>query len=245
MTTRLIIATLLLPLLGHAGEPAPVIQQVTISATLDPEWSSYRRAYKNSAWSATFTRTRPLIQAHMQICPVRPEYSMDGLRVHLVGETSSVDIAVDAIGRAVLPMLKQAYDEDAVLQLNRQKGNYYMGATRFSIKEHEDGLYNGAELRAACEQLLDAERGSGSRMRLIGKSCAGVSFVYPRDAASASIAVATKAGAHHDVSGVDELPFEDRAMGLYKIVSYRFSDWPDQSTVQTRERPLAIAPLYQ
>ena len=244
MTTRLIIAILLLPLLGHAGEP-PALPQVTISARLDSEWSSYRRAYKNSAFFATLTRNRPLIQAHMQICPVSPEFSMDGLRVHLAGATSNVDIPVDAFGRAVLPMIKEAYDEDAVLRLNRQKGNYYMAASRLSIKEHDDGLYSAAELRTACEQMLDAERESGNRMRLIGKRCAGVSFVYPRDAATAGITIATAAGARHEVGGVDAYPFEDRFMGLYKIVFYRFDDWPDQGTVQARERPLAIGTVYQ
>jgi hypothetical protein len=240
MKQTLLLAAMLLPLAGHADEPVP---KVTISAPLDSEWGSYRRAYKANAYFATFTRSRPLIQAHMQIRPLRPGLPLDGLQVRLAGETTSADIAVDAIGRAVLPMLKKAYDEDAVLRLNRQKGHYAFSG-RYSIKEREDGRYTGADLRAACEQLIDAQRESGYRLRLFGKRCAAVAFIYPADADNAAIDV-DAAGVHHTVGAIDAHPFEDGSMGLYKVVYYRFADWNEQSAVLAQQRPLAIGTLYQ
>ena len=49
-------------------------------------------------------------------------------------------------------MEKQAYEDDAVVTLNRQKGHYFSG------RERADGVDDGTLLRDACEQLLAAQR---------------------------------------------------------------------------------------
>ena len=72
----------------------------------------------------------------MQIMPLREGLPLAGLRIELTGETVAQELAVDAIGRAVLPMLKQAFEEDAVLRLNRQKRGIFASpaATRSGKK---------------------------------------------------------------------------------------------------------------
>jgi len=243
MSKRLLLLIALLPVLARAEEPAP-IPSVEVNAERDSEWASYRHAYKTAAFFATFTRTRPLIQAQMQIRPLTPEASLDGLKLHLAGEKTSIDIAVDGIGRADIPFSKQAYDEDAVLRLNRQKGQYYFSG-RYSIKEHGDGVYSLAELRAACEQLIDAQRASGYRLRLIGKHCAGVKFSYPMGAGDAPLEVRAEDGSLLPVTVSEGHPFEDNSMGMYKIALLRFSDLPQQGNVITRSAPLAIGTAYE
>lgn len=232
----------LAPAAPPEAEPEPA--KVFVSAARDAEWHSYRRAYNAARFFEPYTRTRPLIQAHMQVRPLRPDVPMEGLRVQLVGETTNIEIAVDDIGRAVLPMLKTAYDEDAVLRLNRQKGHYAFSG-RYSIREKADGTYPAADLRAACAQLLDAQRVSGYRFRLLGKRCAGVKFVY-RLSDSAPRVV------HRDAGGAERLlpvsegqPFENNTMGLYKVATYRFADWPADGTVLAETQPIAIGTLYE
>lgn len=139
---------------GQDGQPPTSVE---IVAKRDSEWASYRHAYKVASGFAVLTGSRPLIQAHMQIAPRREGLSLEGLHIQLAGETVSVDIPVDPMGRATIPMLKQAFDEDAVLRLNRQKGNYRFTG-RYSIREKEGGIYSAAELRAACEQMISAQR---------------------------------------------------------------------------------------
>lgn len=135
-------------------------------------------------------------------------------------------------------MLKQAYEDDAVPRLNRQKGWYYFSG-RYSIKEREDGQYDPAELRAACEQLLAAQRESGSRLRLMGKQYLGVRFIYPAGQDGAPVRVEGAApplvAAH---------PFDASTMGVYQVVFYRFADWPAQGKVVTAPRPLAVGALF-
>jgi len=220
------------------------IPRVEIIAARDAEWASYRRAYQAAALSATYTRSRPLIQAHMQIRPLKPDASLAGLKLQLAGDTTQADIDVDGIGRATIPMSKQAYDEDAVLRLNRGKGLYYFSG-RFSIREHADGVYPVAQLRAACEQLIGAQRASGYRLRLLGKNCSGVKFSYPASDAAMTVEVRGADGAPRPVGVIDGHPFEDNSMGVYKVALLRFADLPADGSVVTRAAPLAIGTVYE
>ena len=133
--------------------PAEPIPSVQVNAQRDPEWIGYRRAYKAAAFFMPFVKTRPLIQAHLQIRPIKPGTPMEGLRLSVAGANTHFEVEVDAMGRAVLPMEKQAYTDDAVITLNRQQGNYYFSG-RYSIRERDDGLYEAGMLHSACEQLL-------------------------------------------------------------------------------------------
>lgn len=180
----------------------------------------------------------------MQIRPLSGDAPLNGLKLHLAGDTLNLDIDVDDMGLATIPMSKQAYDEDAVLRLTRQKGLYYF-IDRYSIKEHADGVYPLAELRAACEQLISAQRASGYRWRLFGKRCAGVKFSYPAIDAAAVVEVREEGGQVRTMSVNDGHPFEDISMGTYKIALLRFADLPQQGSVVTRAKPLAIGTVYE
>jgi hypothetical protein len=242
MKNYLLLLAALLPMGASALEEAP-LQQVVVVAKKDSEWQSYRHAYKASAFFDKYTRSRPLIQAHMQIRPNRPGLPMNNLRIALEGETYSTQIPVDRIGRAILPMHKQAYVEDAVLRLNRLKGNYHFSG-RYSIRERADGIYSFADLRAACDQLLDAQRDSGYRVRLIGKKCAGVTFIYASETAAPEISV--KHGNESKVLVVaDSAPFESQTVDLLKVAKFRFADWTGAGTVVATTRPIAIGTIYE
>jgi hypothetical protein len=242
MMKYLLIALTAWPLLALADEPpAP---RIVISANRDQEWASYRHAYTAGAFFARYTKTRPLIQAHMQVRPLKPDAPLDGLEIHLTGEKTDIVIPVDTMGRATVPLLKQAYDEDAVLHLNRQRGHYYFSG-RYSIKERADGSYPVAELRAACEQMIDAQRSSGYRFRLFGKKCAGVKFVYAVNDTDASAQFLREGAASQPLPAAEGPPFEDRSMGTYKVATYRFADWPETGTITTGSKLLAIGTLYE
>lgn len=241
MMKQMLMAAALWPAAALAADEP--VQRVVINAVRDQE-CSYRYAYRAAAFFARFTATRPLIQVHMQVRPFAPETTLDGLSLQLVGEKTDLAIAVDTMGRSTIPLIKQAYDEDAVLWLNRPRGSYYFSG-RYSIKERDDGVYAAADLRAACEQLIDAQRSSGYRFRLFGKKCAGVKIAYALndDAAGAEFKNDAIAGAA--LPGSVAHPFEDGSMGLYKIVTYRFADWPADGVITTTSKPIAIGTLYE
>ena len=228
-----------------APEPsASESQHVEVQGPLDAEWSSYRRAYGASAFFERFTRTRPLIQAQMQVRPVAPDASLSDLNLSLVGAKTRLEIPVDAMGLADVPQLKAAYDEDAVLRLNRPKGLYWF-AGRYTIKPRADGVYDAALLRDACEQLIDAQRASGYRGRLFFKKCVGIKFVYSRGDAAAAVDFKGADGQLKALVPIEAHPFEDDSMGLYSVVVYRFADLPKAGRLVPRTAPMAIGTLYE
>lgn len=252
MIKTLLFSLSIFPLVAYAADLASPAsptdsaepQKVVISAQRDPEWSSYRHAYKAAAFFESFTRSRPFIQANLQIRALQKDASLEGLHLQLIGKSTNLDIDVDNIGRAMLPMLKAAYDEDAVLRLNREKGIYYFSG-RYSIKEREDGVYQITDLRAACDQLLSAQKDSGYWLRLIGKKCKGIKFVYASTENDASVDFQDTAQLSTSIKAVDDHPFEDKSMGMYKVAIYRFSDWPEQGVIITKMRPIAIGTTYE
>lgn len=245
-STGLAIAVSLAALLApRTGTPADGdVQHVEVTRTLDAEWASYRYAYEAAAFTGKVLRKRPLVQTQMQLRPIDPATPVTGLKVRLVGAHTDQSFDVDDIGLVDLPLLKQAYDDDAVLRLNRLKGLYRFSG-RFTIRQREDGTYSAADLREACEQLIGAQRDSGYRLRLWGKKCVGVKFVYP--ATTSGDAVDVQAADDHvtPIATVEGKPFEDESMGTYSIAVVRFADWPATSRVVARARPLAIGTLYE
>lgn len=226
-----------------AGE-ASADPRVYVSAERDAEWHSYRHAYKAAAFFSGFTRTRPLIQAHMQIRLLDKDASLDGLTIRLAGERTDMLLPVDALGRAVLPLLKEPYQDDAVLRLNRRRGSYYFSG-RYSVRERDDGVYQASQLRAACDQLLDAQRASGYRIRLVGKRCAGVRFVYALSDSASPVTVQLPGAAPALLPLAEGAPFEGHSLVNYKVAIYRFADWPAQGQVLAARRPLAIGTVYE
>lgn len=236
---RLFLA-LLLPVACAAADTP----QVTISAQRDAEWASYRQAYRSASGTEAHLRQRPLIQAHMQLRPIKPGASLQGLHLQLVSASMTQDVPVDAIGRAVLPMLKKAYDEDAVLRLNRQKGLYRFSG-RFSIRERDDGVYPLAQLREACEQVIGAQRAAGGRFRLMGKQCAGVRFIYVPGDTAAGVAWRAPGGKSGILPAIDAEPFESGTLGIYKVAIVRFAGLPPDAEIVAARRPLAIGTAYE
>jgi hypothetical protein len=240
---KLLIALVAMPLLVHAADPEPM-QRVEINGTRDAEWASYRHAYRSAAFFAPYVESRPLIQAHFQVRPLQPGAPLAGMRLHLAGARIQQDIEVDVLGRATLPMDKQAYEDDAVLTLNRQKGHYYFSG-RYSIREREDGRYGAAMLREACAQLIDAQRDSGYRLRLWRKQCAGIKLVYALDAAPPEVSLRGADGSLTALAAELAPPFEDGSMGNYQVVIVRFAGLPAGGEVIVASKPLAIGTLYE
>jgi hypothetical protein len=227
-----------------AGAPAePMV--ITVVGDRDAEWGSYRQGYQAVRQFERITRTRPLIQAHMQIQPLREDVSLAGVQVELAGETTRIPIALDGVGRATIPMLRQAYDEDALLRLNRRKGNYRISGL-FTIRERDDGRYGAAELRAACEQMLSAQREAGNRFTLLGKQCAGVKFIYALGDSAAAVDVLDGGAVKGSLAGALEAPFTLPPVPTrYRVLTYRFADWPPEGTLAAHTRPVAISALYK
>nr|WP_315483694.1 hypothetical protein [uncultured Undibacterium sp.] len=153
--------------------------------TKDAEWMSYRDAYKTMLWFEKYSKAKNLIQLQLQVVPTDKSLSIDQLKLHILGKTTHLDLPLDALGRASLPLLKAAYDDNAELVINQKEGQ---AAFRFrtSINLRADGIYELADLRAACEQTLGYQAYiDPSAYR--GKRCIGVRFAFAKKDAAATV----------------------------------------------------------
>lgn len=240
---KYILAVLMLLAAVFAAAHAAVNDTVNEPASAkDAEWFSYRDAYKAMLWFEKYGKPKHLIQNHYQISPKDKSVSMETVRLSLVSKSSRLNLPLDATGRTVLPMLKAAYDDNAELILN-QKANQYQFRPRASIVIRADGVYEAADLRAACEQLLAYQNYLGSDV-LRGKKCTGVRFVYAKKVADAVVELKSAERVTQFLPVIDGAAFWDESNENFKTVTYVFTGSPEKSQLVTRSAPIAISAQF-
>ena len=224
---------------------------VAAAAAADPapggEWVSYRDAYRAMVVFEKYGGPKHLIQNHFQVMPRTKGVPTDGLRLALIGKSTPLNLPLDPLGRAVFPLLKAAYDDNAALVLNR-KLNQYVLRPRVSILVRPDGVYEAAELRAACNQALGVARYADASAR--GLNCAGVRFGFARNAGTPVVRLQDgrqgREGSLASALPVGESSiFADDPGDGFKTVLYRFAGTPARGQVVTQDAPLAIAPVFE
>lgn len=205
-------------------------------------WVSYRDAYRQMVVFEKYGKPKQLLQNTFQVMPKDKSAPSEGLKLTLSGKTTQLNLPLDATGRAVFPLLKAAYDENAALVLNQDVAQYDF-RPRVSISVRPDGVYEASELRAACEQALAYLR-HASPSAVSGKRCAGVRFAYART--GADVAVRVRGGAQDAQLRVETGPaFPGEAVDHFRIANYRFAEWPQSGQVGTQNPPLSIAPVFE
>jgi hypothetical protein len=230
MKIKTLIPTVLLAL-GLGGQGCAVAQ--------DGEWVSYRDAYKAMVVFAKYGKPKNLLQMHYQLSPREAGTSLDGVALSLNGKSVQLNLPLDATGRTSFPLVKAAYDENAVLALNR-KASLFAFQPRLSLVVRPDGAYEAAELRAACDQALQYQRYVNAAFD--SRKCVGVRFVYQKKT-EAQVQV-RDGGRETMLPSVDGPAFDGEAGAAFRSVTYRFTEWPERGQVVAPYLPLALAPVY-
>lgn len=207
----------------------------------DGEWVSYRDAYRAMVVFEKYGKPKHLIQNHFQVMPREKDAPSEGLRLTLVGKSTQLNLPLDPTGRAVFPLLKAAYDENAALVLNRKISQFVL-RPRVSLVVRPDGVYEAAEVRAACEQALAYARYTDATAR--NKNCAGVRFGFAKKGMAPVVRLRNGEPAA-PLQVLDGAIFPDDPDDGFKTVFYRFADTPARGQVVTQEAPLAIAPVFE
>jgi hypothetical protein len=212
-------------------------------APSDVDWMSYRDAYRQMIRFEKYGKPKNLIQSHFQVVPRERGIALYGVQLTLAGTATQLNLPLDAVGRAVFPFVKSAYDDNARLALNRAAGLFRM-QERISITPRADGVYEAAELRAACEQALDYLRYIG-KPNMQDRRCVGVRFSFPRNAPEPPGRVRSADRAPAALTIEDAAPFPDEPAPLFKTTTLLFANWPEKSQVVIQNAPVAIAPLFR
>jgi len=215
---------------------APAVAQAQARAG---EWVSYRDAYRAMVQFDKYGGPKSLLQNALQVQPQARGMLGQGAGLVLNGKTVQTTLPLDATGRTALPLLKAAYDENALLAPNRALGPFTIRA-RVSLALRADGLYPSADLRAACEQALDFARHTDAGARKL--ACAGVRLVFAKQGAPA---VRVRANGAEQVLPVLRGPaFAGDADEDFPLVVYRFGA-AGAGQLVTYNAPLAIVPVFE
>lgn len=204
------------------------------------DWISYRDVYRQMIWFEKYGKPKQFLQNHFRLRQREAGAHGEGLRLALVGKTTRVDLPLDALGRAVFPFSKAAYDENAELVLNRPARQFFFGPW-VSLVTRADGVYAVADLVAACEQMAAYLRYTGAAG---GKSCSGVQFSYAAGDAP-QLKVVKGEGAPLLLAGRDGPAFAGDALAGFRNFAYRFAAHPGGVQVLTSSTPLAISALLE
>ncbi len=204
------------------------------------EWASYRDAYRAMVVFEKYGGAKNLLQHQLQLLPREKGVLGDGLQLAIAGKTVQTSLALDPLGRTTLPLLKAAYDENAVLTPNRRIGAFVLRA-RVSIATQADNSYDMTDLRAACEQALGFARHVDATAR--SRQCVGVRMVFPKKGPEVSVRVRAASGAEQALPVAPGAAFAGDVDADYPSVSYRFG--PERARVITYSAPLAIIPVFE
>ena len=225
---RQIIASLALLLAaGSAGAQAH-----------DGEAVSYRDAYRAMVVFEKYGGAKNLLVSQLQVLSKERGALADGLLLTLSSRSTQVNLPLDPLGRTVFPLQKAAYDENAALILNR-KGLGFSLRPQVSIAVRPDGVYDIAELRAACLQALGFARYVDASQR--ARQCAGVRFLFPKKAEGG--ARLRRPDSPEQALPLPTVEFDDG----FPAASYRFTVGTpaERGQVATFNAPLAILPIFE
>lgn len=222
---------------------APAAARAQAADSGGTEWAAYRDTYRQMIWFEKYGKPKQYLQSHLRARPRDPNATLDGARLTLNGRNTNLTLALDAVGRAVFPFSKAAYDDNAELALNRKAGQFKLQPW-VSIASRADGVYPAAELRAACEQLLAYLRYAGDAASS-GKACAGVQFSFAHGDTAAQVSYQAANGARTPLPAREGPAFPGDAVLTFRIVAVRFTALPEGGQVTTSSAPLAIAALLE
>jgi hypothetical protein len=197
---------------------------------------SYRDAYRAMVVFEKYGGPKNLLVNQLQVLSRERSPMGEGLQLTLAGKTTQVNLPLDPLGRTVFPLQKAAYDENASLVVNGKDAGFTL-RPQVSIALRADGLYEMADLRAACAQALGYARYVDASQR--ARECAGVRFVFPKKAEGGA-----RLRRPHGTEQLLPLMNAEADDG-FPAVTYRFTPGTERGQVATANAPLAILPLFE
>jgi hypothetical protein len=210
--------------------------------TKEVAWFSYRDSYRLMIRFEKYGGPKQFIQNHLQVALHDKKVSSEGMRLTLEGRSTHLNLPLDPVGRAVFPMLKVAYDENAELRVNRAPGVVTL-EQRVSILTRSDGVYEVADLRVACDQVLQY-LSYANFLPYRFKHCVGVQFSYANGANGTLLQFKSAERVPAQLPVTEGEAFGGDSSNASKLVAFRFSDWPKNGQVISNTVPLAIAPMF-
>ncbi|MBY0240478.1 MAG: hypothetical protein K2X55_14300 [Burkholderiaceae bacterium] len=136
--------------------PVPSVPSVTLAFTRDPVDKSYRKMVRGMERHARDIALAPHSTLRFRLLPRLPTVRLDGVTLHVVGESLTVPVAVAPDHSFTLERNEQALREDAALVANRKSSSMTWRA-QVTSPGVPDGMRRLGDLRLEC--LVGVEAG--------------------------------------------------------------------------------------
>ncbi len=226
---------------GAALAQSPPVRAPDAAAGSD--WVAYRDAYRAMILLEKYGKPKQFLQHHYRVAPRDKATALDGVRLTINSKSMHLNLVLDALGRTAFPLSKAAYDDNAEISINRKAGLFEFGVW-LSIVTRSDGVYEVADLRTACDQLLAYLRDINSRWGG-AKKCVGVQFAYAQGEAAPDVKWRQAEHAPMALPVKDGPAYPGDAVNNFKVVALSFAPLPAGAQVLSRSMPLAITPLFE
>lgn len=157
----------------------PEIPKIEVKYIRDPQHMSYRDAFRSASTFAKYSGPKDLIRLTFAIWPKDRSTTVEGLKARIVSNSVDQELKIEFNYQAVMPMIEKAYEEDAVIEVNRPAGKLNFG-NAVTIKTRSDGQYKVSDLALACDQVLAFLQFPSLiyKLKYSSKKCIGASFLF-------------------------------------------------------------------
>jgi hypothetical protein len=218
-------------------------QSIDSGDVKDGAWVSYRDSYRKMISFEKYGGPKQFLQNNIRVAIIDKKSSLDGVRLTLDSKKTHLNLPLDPVGRAVFPMLKTAYDENAELKVNRPDTVVKL-EYRISIITRPDGMYDIADLHNACDQVLHYLRYQDFLSYSL-KQCVGVKFSYAKDQTDISLKVKLGDQPPTLLSITEGSVFTDDRYNAFRVATFKFFSKADKGQIISNDIPLAITALVE
>jgi hypothetical protein len=209
----------------------------------DGAWLSYRDSYHKMISFEKYSGAKQFLQNNIRVAVIDKKSTLDGVRLTLDGKKTHLNLPLDPVGRAVFPMLKAAYDENAELRVNRND-SVVKFEYRISITTRPDGIYEIADLQTACDQALHYLRYQDF-LHYSMKHCVGVKFAYGKDQNEISLKVKNNDLLSAALPVTEGSVFSDDSYNAFKVAVFKFAANAGAGQIISNDVPLAITAMFE
>jgi hypothetical protein len=214
---------------------------VIISSTKDPQWMSYRLAYRALEWHESYSKPKNFIRLSFQLWPKEEDTTLNNLHLKLIGDHTNIELELDEGLQISIPKLKSAYEDNAEFLINRRAGSFYFQNTG-SINLNLNGIYPVKDLRIACDQLLTYLRDARTifRLQTIGKKCTGVTFAFGATIEAPKLALHNE---QNEIIPLNTIKPSPKKLG--KNVEFKFLLGNSEGEIIAYDLPITINGIYE
>ncbi|WP_188567748.1 hypothetical protein [Undibacterium terreum] len=228
---------------SDAQEPLRKVPEQVIQPLNEISGISYRDVYQQILSFEKYAGPKQHIQNNFLMIPHEANLSRQELNLSLIGDSIKLKLAVDEVGRILVPISSVAYKEDAKIVLNTNP-SLYTFKFAISLTPQSAGVYRTEQLRNACAEAADYLQTVVQIARL-KKHCVGVKFAFLKSNGRALVSFKSEKNKTTKLPMIAQEVFSETTSPLFSNAIFLFANFPEKGQINSYSTPAAIVPIVE